>query len=52
VGDGEWLDGRAAHYVTGKTSPMGFNVAVVDGTADGNDFTTQRAAMKALGSKH
>lgn len=50
--DGEWLDGKTAHYVAGKTSPMGFNFSAVDGTEPGADFSTQRATVRAFVSNH
>lgn len=50
--DGTWLDGRAAHYVAGKTSPMGFNFGAVDADQPGNDFTAQRAAVRTLTRAH
>ena len=52
VSDGAWLDGRTARYVSGKTSPMGFNIGAVDPGAEGNDFSTQRAAVRAFAQQH
>lgn len=52
VSDGAWLDGKVARYVSGKTSPMGFNFGAVDPGAAGNDFSTQRAAVRAFAPKH
>ncbi|MBL8921382.1 MAG: nitrous oxide reductase accessory protein NosL [Myxococcaceae bacterium] len=49
--DGEWLDGRTARYVSGRTSPMGFNFGAVDPGAEGNDFAAQRAAVRAFATK-
>lgn len=46
-GDGHWLDGKTAHYVAGKTSPMGFNFGAV-ASAEGNDFTAQREAVRTF----
>jgi nitrous oxide reductase accessory protein NosL len=50
--DGEWIDGKTARYVTGRTSPMGFNFGAIDGTNDGNDFTTQREAVRSMTARH
>lgn len=50
--DGEWIDAKTAHFVSGKTSPMGFNFGAVDGTTDGADFTTQRATVRTLATRH
>jgi nitrous oxide reductase accessory protein NosL len=49
--DGVWLDGKTAHYVAGKTSPMGFNFGAVDPATPGNDLATQRAAVRALANR-
>ena len=52
VSDGAWLDAKTARYVSGKTSPMGFNVGAVDPGVEGNDFSTQRAAVRAFAQQH
>jgi hypothetical protein len=49
--DGEWLDGRTARYVAGRTSPMGFNFGAADPGVEGNDFAAQRAAVRAFAQK-
>jgi nitrous oxide reductase accessory protein NosL len=49
--DGAWIDARAARYVAGKTSPMGFNVGATDSPTDGHDFDTQRAQVRSLAQK-
>lgn len=46
--DGHWMDGKTAHYVAGKTSPMGFNFGAVESTAGGNDFAAQRDVVRAF----
>ncbi|MFO0598116.1 MAG: hypothetical protein U0228_22630 [Myxococcaceae bacterium] len=46
--DGAWLDGRTAHYVAGKTSPMGFNFSAVDGDQPGNDLAAQREVVRSM----
>lgn len=50
--DGEWIDAKTAHYVPGKTSPMGFNFGAVDGTSAGADYATQRATVRTLVTRH
>jgi nitrous oxide reductase accessory protein NosL len=50
--DGEWLDARAARYLGGKTSPMGFNYAAVDATEGGVDFEELKRLVLAAGHRH
>ena len=49
---GRGLDARAARYLAGRTSPMGYNHAAYEpGGPGGVDFTQARAAILALESK-
>jgi len=54
VGDndrGNWLDGRAAWYVGGKTSPMAYGfIAIAQRREGAMDFAAFRAAVLAKGS--
>jgi nitrous oxide reductase accessory protein NosL len=48
-GDKRWIDARKAHYVSGKTSPMGYNYAAVSTPQAGSvDFVDVRAQILAL----
>jgi len=51
AGKGEhWLDARTAHYVGGRTSPMGYNFAAVAHPEPGSlDFATAREHVLARG---
>jgi hypothetical protein len=46
-GSGEWLDARAAHYLEGKTSPMGFNFGAVGPEQPGLSFEEVKAKVLA-----
>lgn len=49
---GRWLDARAASYLAGRTSPMGYNYAAGEpGAAGGVDFAQARAAILELERK-
>jgi nitrous oxide reductase accessory protein NosL len=49
-GDKRWIDARKAHYVGGKTSPMGYNYAAVSASQAGAlDFATTREHILAKG---
>lgn len=49
-GDKRWIDARQAHYVGGKTSPMGYNFAAVSAPQAGSvDFATTREQILAKG---
>lgn len=50
--DGEWLDAKMAHYVAGKTSPMGFNFGAVDGSSEGLTFEAMRERVRSVGAKN
>ncbi len=50
--DGTWLDARAAHYVGGKTSPMGYGLAAVVSTEPGLDFEAMRHQALELSTPH
>jgi nitrous oxide reductase accessory protein NosL len=48
-GDKRWIDARKARYVSGKTSPMGYNYAAVSTAQAGSvDFVDVRAQILAL----
>ena len=51
AGKGErWLDARAAQYIGGRTSPMGYNFAAVAHPEPGSlDFATVREHLLAKG---
>jgi nitrous oxide reductase accessory protein NosL len=49
-GDKHWVDARKAHYVGGKTSPMGYNYAAVSAPQAGSlDYDAVRQQILALG---
>jgi nitrous oxide reductase accessory protein NosL len=48
--DNKWIDARAARYVGGRTSPMGYNFAATGGGAPGSlDFEDMRQHVLAKG---
>lgn len=48
--DGKWLDARQAHYLAGKTSPMGYGFAAQDPADLGITFDAMRAQVLAITS--
>lgn len=48
--ENKWIDARTAHYVGGKTSPMGYNFAATRDAAAGSlDFEDMRQHILAKG---
>lgn len=49
LSDGAWVDARAAHYVTGKTSPMGYGFGALGPAEPGLTFEALQDQVRAKG---
>ena len=49
--NGTWVNARAAHYVGGRTSPMGYGFGAVDPTEPGVGFESMRQQVVSAASR-
>lgn len=52
LSDGAWVNAREAHYLGGKTSPMGYGFGAVDANDPGVGFEAMRKQVSTTSSRH